>query len=80
MYVLHDAWGMHGGGIGWWIFGAVWMVLFWGAIIGFVGWAVIRLGGGRRRDEDSPLDIARRRYAQGEIGRDEFEQLRRDLA
>ncbi len=29
---------------------------------------------------ESPLDIAKRRYAAGEITREEFEQLRRDLA
>ena len=29
--------------------------------------------------ERSPLDIARERYARGEITREEFEQIRRDL-
>ena len=80
MWLLDDAWGMHGGGMGWWVFGAAWMVLFWGGIVAFAIWAVGRLGGGARRNEDSPLEIARRRYARGEITRDEFEQLRRDLA
>ena len=28
---------------------------------------------------DSALEIARRRYARGEITREEFEQVRRDL-
>ena len=73
-------WGMHDG-MGWWmVFGGVWMLLFWGAVIWLVAWAVTRVGGGRSTDSDTPLDIVQRRYARGEITRDEFEQLRKDLA
>ena len=74
-------WWMHDAGPGWWIFGAVWMTLFWGAIIALIVWAISRLTGDRRQeDADSALEIARRRYARGEITRDEFEQLKRDLS
>ena len=68
-------------GRGWWmVFGAIWMVLFWGVIIGLIVWGVSQVGGGgQRRDAESSLDIARRRYARGEITREEFEQLRKDL-
>jgi putative membrane protein len=31
------------------------------------------------RREDDPVEIARRRYAKGEISREEFEQIKRDL-
>jgi putative membrane protein len=76
-----------GDGMGWWmLWGGLMMVLFWGAIIAFVVWAVQSLG---RRDDGHaqsgatpprrPLEIAKERYARGEIGRDEFEQLKRDL-
>lgn len=72
-------WGMHDG-MGWWmLFGGIWMVLFWAAIIWLVVWGVGQVTGNRQRDDASPLDIARRRYARGEITREEFEQLRRDL-
>ena len=69
-------------GMGWWmLIGAVWMVLFWGGIIALAVWAVSRLGeGGRREQADTPLEIARRRYARGDITREEFDQLKRDLA
>ena len=77
-----------GEGMGWWmLWGGLMMVLFWGAIIALLVWAVQSLG---RRDDGqaqsgappparTPLDIAKERYARGEIGRDEFEQLKRDL-
>jgi putative membrane protein len=74
-------WGAHDG-MGWWmLFGVLWMVLFWGGLIWLIVWGIARAtGGGRAREGESPLDLARRRYAAGKITREEFEQLRRDLA
>ena len=72
-------------GMGWWmLWGGLMMVLFWGAIIALAVWAVQSLSGGSgRRTEGpsrmSPLDIAKERYARGEISREEFEQVRKDL-
>ncbi|MBI4199890.1 MAG: SHOCT domain-containing protein [Chloroflexi bacterium] len=65
-------------GWGWMALGWVWMLLFWGSIIGLVVWGISRLSGGRR--EDGPLEIAKRRYARGEITREQFEALKRDIA
>jgi putative membrane protein len=71
-------WGEHEG-MGWWmLFGSVWFVFLWVAMI----WLIARLMGPRdegRGREDSAIEIARRRYARGEITREEFEQIRRDL-
>ncbi len=60
------------------------MVLFWGGIIALIAWLVIRTTrsashGSTIPGEQSPLDIARERYAKGEISRDEFERIRKDL-
>lgn len=67
-------------GMGWWmIFGMLWMVIFWGAIVWLIIWGIGQVSGGGRRSEDTPLEIARTRYARGEITREQFEQLRRDL-
>ena len=67
-------------GMGWWmVFGGIWMVIFWGAIIWLVIWGVGQVSGGGRRSEDTPLEIARTRYARGEITREQFEQLQQDL-
>ena len=67
-------------------FGWLWMLLWMAAlviIIGLVVWAVIaatRRGGGHDiTTSRTPLDIAKERYARGEITREEFEQLKRDL-
>jgi len=76
-----------GDGMGWWmLWGGLMMVLFWGAIIALIVWAVQSVG---RRDDGhaqsaatpprTPLEIAKDRYARGEISRDEFEQMKRDL-
>jgi putative membrane protein len=68
-------------GMGWWmIWGGVMMLLFWGAVIGLIVWGVARFTGQRPGGADDALDLARRRYASGEISRDEFEQIRQDLA
>ncbi len=73
-------WYMHEG-MGWWmVFGGVWMVIFWGGLIALTVWGITRLS---RREDSSPkhdpLDVARERYARGEISKKEFEQLKKDL-
>lgn len=74
----HHMWGGWWNG-GWWIVMAILMVLFWATVIGVVIWAITHLTREGRRDGDRALDIAQERYARGEISRDEFEQIRRDL-
>jgi putative membrane protein len=81
MWFMHDGYGW-----GWMAFGAVWMVLFWGGIVALVVWAITRLSGDRERREElsrsedrPPLEIAKERYARGEITRDQFKQLQDDL-
>jgi plastocyanin len=68
-------WDMHGGG-GWWmLFGGI--LVF--AVLGLLVWLVTRLANGRSLRIDEPIDIARRRYATGEITRDQLDQIRQDL-
>lgn len=56
------------------------MGLFWIVIIGLIVWGVVAFN---RRGEStakrSSLEIARERYARGEIAREQFEQLKKDL-
>jgi putative membrane protein len=68
--------------MGWWmVLGSVWFVLFWGLIV----WAILSVfsgGAGTSSDKEAgapAIEIARRRYAGGEISKEEFEQIRKDL-
>jgi putative membrane protein len=82
--------GMLGGGLGGFGMGIGWLfsILFWGLLI-VAAMAVVRwlsAHEGRTRawpsspdTGDSALEILRRRYARGEIDRDEFEAKKRDL-
>ena len=68
----------------WWGIGGVFMVLFWGGVIALIVWAVIKLsksggGGGGGEPRKDALDIAKERYARGEISKEEFDQIKKDL-
>ena len=78
MWEWHE--GMHWG----FAFGGFWIVLFWAALIAFVVWVVKKLT--ERKDvhidttiTTKPLDIIKERYAKGEITKEEFIQLKKDL-
>ena len=69
-------------GMGWRMaFGGLWMLIFWGGLIALIVWGITKLS---RRNGSSPkqdpLDIAKERYARGEISREEFEKLKKDLS
>jgi putative membrane protein len=78
--------GMMGWGYGMGWFWPIIMVVFWVAvivgIIFLIKWLVISTGtrGPAARSEDSPLEILKRRYARGEIEKQEFEEKKKDLA
>ncbi len=69
-------------GMGWWmIFGGIWTVLIGGGLIALIIWVVIKLtrqSGHTGRND--PLDIAKERYAKGEISREEFEEIKKGLS
>lgn len=72
-------------------YGGVWLmvlwaflfIIFWAAVIALIIWAIRRFS---RRDSETnyalkqtPLDIAKERYAKGEISKEQFEQIKKDL-
>ena len=74
-------WWPDGTTMGWWMgFGGVWMVILWGGLIALIVWGISKLG---RRDGSAvkrdSLDIAKERYARGEISEEEFNQLKKNL-
>jgi putative membrane protein len=75
-------WGWYGG-MGWWmVFGGIIFILFWGLIIYLIVWGIRRFSisrGTGGSDQRSPLDIAKERYARGEITKEQFDQIKRDL-
>jgi len=77
-------WGGSDYGWGWGMgFGMISVVLFWvlvilGIVI-LVKWVAGGPSGAGQPPVKTALDILKERYARGEIGRDEFEQKKRDL-
>lgn len=83
--------GWHGGGwgmMGPWMmggFGMVAVVLFWALVIWGVVYLVTRpaspaVSSGASERLDAALEVLKKRYARGEIDKEEYEEKKRDLA
>ena len=75
-------------GIGGW-FGMLFMTFFWVAIIVLAIWLVSKLFSGRAGTDIAPTqlpqpptadEILKQRYVRGEITKEQFEEMRRNLA
>lgn len=83
----YGGWGMMGpgmmGGFGW-----TWLLPILGIIfVGLIIWAIVASvrGSNRGKDSDSSktdsaLEVLKKRYARGEISKEEYEEKRKDLA
>ncbi len=81
-------WGMGPGMMGWgnmgW-FGPIFMIIFWVLLIVLIVLLIrwlLSSGRGSNQDhgrEESALEILKKRYARGEIEKEEFEAKKRDL-
>ncbi|MHC4665145.1 MAG: SHOCT domain-containing protein [Planctomycetota bacterium] len=61
-----------------------WMIIIWVVVIALIVWGVITLvkRGSSSYDaprKNDPLDTAKERYAKGEISKEEFEEIKRNL-
>ncbi len=65
-----------GGGIGM----GLWWILVIALLIGVGAVALRRTGGDQSAAPESARDVLDKRYARGEIGRDEYERKKRDVA
>ena len=71
--------GMVGDGMGiWMLFGVVFWILVIVGIVLLVVWVVQKAVRGEGT-EGSALEILKKRYARGEISKEEFEEKKRDL-
>jgi len=70
---------MYFGGMG--LFGGFSMLIFWGALIWLIFWLIKQNNESKNKDHPDkvPLEIAKERYASGEITKKQFDQLKRDL-
>jgi len=81
--------GMMGGyasplGFGFHLVGILLSVLFWALVIGGGVWLIVKLARGGSFapsvPAQAPLDILKMRYAKGEITKEQFQQMKQDLA
>lgn len=85
----YGSWGMMGGPVMMMMFmGGIGMLLFWGLVIAGIVWIVRSIsassgqpgtGSSGTPVVESPLDILKRRYAAGEISKEQFDEMRRNL-
>ena len=83
---MHWGWGMDGFGGGGMFLMMIVLLLFFVGLVALVGlgiWALVRSS---RRGSAAPLgtggralDVLQERYARGEITREQYEQMKRDL-
>jgi putative membrane protein len=66
---------------GWWGMGWIFMIILWGLIVVGLIFLIRWLVGMTKtaRVEESALEILKKRYARGEINKEEFEQKKKDL-
>ena len=77
--LLADSWGTNGHmGEGWWAVMMIWMVLFWGAVIFGIVWLVRggSPGWGRADRRETPVEVLERRFAEGDMSADEYQERR----
>jgi len=77
---MGSGWMWGGTGIGMVAGMLFWILLIVGAVL-LVIWAVQRFSAGRNEKlEESALDILNKRYARGEIGREEYEEKKKAIS
>jgi putative membrane protein len=77
---MHWGWGWGYGPHMW--FGGIFMLIFWAVVIIGIVYLVrylSRTSAGRQGPGESALDILKKRYARGEIAKEEFDRIKQDL-
>jgi putative membrane protein len=75
----------YGYGMGWgWMAGGIVMIVFWALVIAGIV-ILVRVAANRGvsdkgRSGETPLEILRRRYAAGDLTKEQFETMKKDVA
>jgi len=78
-------WGFGNNPMGWGfgLLGLIFMLLFWvliiAGIVALVRWLGMSQSHGTHKNEKTPLEILKERYAKGELNKEEFEAKKKDL-
>jgi putative membrane protein len=73
-------WWGHSSGWGLGLVMVAFMVIFWGTIIALVIWGIKKLTKHSSGTKSNAFDIVRERYARGEITKEQFEELKKELS
>ncbi len=65
----------YGGSIIGWAF----MILFWAALVLAIIWLYKQVRGEEKAVAETPLDVLKKRYAKGEITKDEFNEMKKEI-
>jgi len=62
-------------------FGLIFMIVFWVLVIAGIVFLIKLIAGGfkSQKIEESALDILKKRYANGEITKEEFDKMKNDI-
>ncbi|MGK9368385.1 SHOCT domain-containing protein [Melioribacter sp. Ez-97] len=70
----------HDMGFGWMGFGWI----FWLIVIAVIVYLIIKITNQKQTDniypKETPLEILKKRYAKGEISKEEFERIKKDIS
>ena len=69
-------------GMGWGTWGFGWII--WIIVLVIIIWGIIKIVSSnsnkpQHHEEENALDILKKRYAKGEITKEQFEQIKKDL-
>ena len=77
MYGLYNNWSV--GNMMGWFGGGIMMIVFWILFIYLIVWIVCEVSGKNLKSDGNALNILKERYAKGEITKEQFEAMKKDI-
>ena len=79
MYGYNNYGGWGAGSMMGWFGGEITMLFFWVLVVIFIVWIVREVSGKNSKSDSNALDILKERYAKGEITKEQFESMKKDI-